>query len=190
MNFLWTSSHITNWSTNKLIKLVESNYFGNLPSFILIIFFSTRTSHASPTVIILIRNDNCGHHKNLSLQVGAFLSRVPCFLSFSFSTKGFNLAIQVPTEEIYTDGISSNYLWLFTSDHAVNVLIPNSAVSAMICTYWESISIMDFLPVLLRPFRLGLNLTRSSFTKHTSLRIPRIIKLWVLSGILLSFRIS
>ena len=148
MTFMWYSSHMTNWSTNKLSKLVGSKYFGNLPYFVLIIFFSTRFLCAYPTVIICSRNDNFRNHRNIALQVGAFLSKLLCFLFFTFSTKGFNLTMQVPTAERHNDRISLTSLWLLTSDQSVNMLIHDSASSEMICASWESISIMYFLPFL------------------------------------------
>ena len=58
----------------------------------------------------------------------------------------------------------------------------------MICASLESISLMGFLPVLPRPFRLGSNLTPSAFANDTSFIIPWIIELRVPSGILISFR--
>ena len=139
----------------KLFKLTGSNYFDNLPSFVLIIFFLTITFLTSPTVIRLIRDENCSHHKNLDLQVGKFLSKLPCFSFFTFTTKGFNLAIQVPTAEIHTYGISFTSLWSLTSDNAANVIIPDSPASAMICASWESIPIMDFFPVFAPTFQIG-----------------------------------
>ena len=87
ITFLWNSSHVTNWSTNKLVKLAGSNYFGNLPSFVLIIFFSTRSFCASSTVIRLICNNNCRHHKNITVEIGAFLSNPPPFFSSYFQLK-------------------------------------------------------------------------------------------------------
>ena len=47
---------------------------------------------------------------------------------------------------------------------------------------------MDSLPVLLRSFRSGSNLTPSVFANNTSFIIPRIIELLFPSEILLSFR--
>ena len=132
MTFLLTSPHVKNLSKNKLVKLAGSNSFGNLPSFVSIIFFSTVIVCVSPTVIRLIRNDNCRHHKNLALQVSAFLSKLPFFWFFTFSTKGFNLSMQVPTAEIHTYGSSLNSIRLLTSNQAFNVLIPYSTKSKMI----------------------------------------------------------
>ena len=86
---------------------------------------------------------------NIALQVGAFLSKLTCYSFFIFPTKGFNLAIQAPTAEMHTDGILLTSLLLLTSDHAVNVVIPDYTAAAMIYASKEPILIMDFLPVLL-----------------------------------------
>ena len=188
MNFLWTSSHVTNWSTNKLVKLAGSNSFGNLLYLISIIFFSTRMFRASRTVIILSRNDNYRYHNNLALQVDAFLSKLICFSFFTFSPKGLNLSIQVPTAEMHTNRSSLTYLWSLTSAQELNLIITNSTASAMICACLEFISIMDYLPFLLWTFISGLDLTPSGFANNISLIIPRIIKLIFPLGILISFR--
>ena len=79
--------HVTNGSTNNLVKLVGSNYFGNLPSFVSIIFFSTRMFCAPPTEIRFRRNDNFRHLKNLALQVGVFYLNFPVIRSSYFQLK-------------------------------------------------------------------------------------------------------
>ena len=68
------------------------------------------------------------------------------------------------------------------------MIIPDSTISEMICASWKSISIMNFLPFLLRPFISGFNLTPSTFDNTTYFIIPRIVKLLFPSGILISFR--
>ena len=87
-----------------------------------------------------------------------------------------------------TDGRSLASLWLLTSNQAFNALIPDSTVLAIIFASWESISIMDFLPVFLQPFKSGSNLTPYKFANNTYFIIPKIIELLFPSGILISFR--
>ena len=104
----------------------RGNSFGNLPYFVLLIFLSTEMFCASLTVIRLSLNENFRHHNNFALQVSEFLYKLPCFLFFTFSTKGFNLAIQVLTVEMNNYGSYLNSLWYFKNNHVVRALISNS----------------------------------------------------------------